>query len=80
MSKENFYKNKVLWCPACDQGWVEIVKDTKTGVLFCCCSECEAEWNEPANIRNGNGTRKFRNICEPTEDEIDSMGWKKYIL
>lgn len=29
-----FYKNKVAWCPICDQGWVEIYKDKNTKNLF----------------------------------------------
>lgn len=44
------YENKVKWCPICNQGWVEIVKDISTETLFCCCSECESEWNTPFNI------------------------------
>lgn len=39
---------KIAWCPICDQGWVEIVKDSKTSQLYAYCTECETEWNDPA--------------------------------
>ena len=42
--------NKVKWCPICNQGWVEIVKEIETNKLFCYCWECESEWDDPARI------------------------------
>ena len=44
------YENKVKWCPICNRGWVEIVKDISTSTLFCCCTECESEWSTPFDI------------------------------
>ena len=41
------YKNVVGWCPICNQGWIRIVVDDDSNQLFCCCSECENEWNDP---------------------------------
>ncbi|UPM54803.1 hypothetical protein [Gottfriedia acidiceleris] len=50
----NYYKNKVAWCPICDQGWVEIVKDVVTNDLFVYCNECESEWNQPSEVNSLN--------------------------
>lgn len=76
------YENKVKWCPICNQGWVEIVKDISTETLFCCCSECESEWNTPFNIekKTCNLENKFGFIEDPDYDEIEKLGWDKYIL
>ena len=78
----DMYENKVKWCPICNQGWVEIVKDISTETLFCCCAECESEWNTPFNIEKStcNLENKFGFIEDPTYDEIEKMGWDKYIL
>lgn len=74
--------NKVKWCPICNQGWVEIVKDVKTGQLFCCCSECESEWDDASNIerKSANSPEKYGKIYDPEEEEIVKKGWDKYIL
>lgn len=75
------YENKVKWCPVCNQGWVEVVKDKISGELFLCCNECETEWTNPDAIANGTGTQgKFGMVEIPDEFEIGSRGWKKYIV
>lgn len=76
-----FSKYKVSWCPVCNQGWVEIVKEKKTGILFLCCDECEAEWTNPNEIGIlGKGSRfKFGKVTQPSEEEVLSKGWEKYI-
>ena len=76
------YKNKIKWCPICDQGWIEIVKDIQSGELFCCCSECESEWNDPENITKDscNKTDMYGQVCDPEESEIALKGWQKYII
>jgi len=73
-------KYKVIWCPICRQGWVEIVKERKTGMLFLCCDECEAEWTNPDAIDANNGTRfKFGEVIEPTVEDIELMDWLRYV-
>ena len=47
MSTNNY---RVAWCPICNQGWVEIVKNRKSGLLYLCCDECKAEWTNPEEI------------------------------
>ena len=76
------YENKVKWCPICNQGWIGIVKDVNSGELFCCCSECENEWNDPGDITKElcNRNYTYGQICGPDESEIDSKGWSKYII
>lgn len=78
-----FYKNKVAWCPICDQGWVEIYKDKNTKNLFVCCDECESRWEHPNDIGDVIATSIFDTeieIEEPTDDDIRSIGWNRYIL
>lgn len=72
------YENKIKWCPICNQGWIEIVKE----VLFCWCSECESEWDDPENIskESCNNDWIYGQICEADENEISSKGWTKYII
>ena len=73
-------KYKVSWCPICQQGWVEIVKEEKTGMLFLCCDECEAEWTVPNDIGINTGTRfEFGNVIEPTIEDIEAKDWLRYI-
>lgn len=75
----------VGWCPVCDQGWVELVKEGVTGKLFFCCMECETEWNVSVQIKADNGTHdRFRQAIKPTIEEIkraDLKGiLKKYLV
>ncbi|NML34249.1 hypothetical protein [Paraburkholderia antibiotica] len=75
------YEHKVKWCPVCNQGWVEVVKDKASGELFLCCDECETEWTSPDAIANGTGTQgKFGMVEAPDECEIESLGWAQYIM
>ena len=74
------YSFKVVWCPVCNQGWVEIVKDKKTNELFLCCSECETEWLNPEEIKSGSGTHgKFGQTMAPRIEEIKLLNWHRYI-
>jgi len=76
------YKYKVKWCPVCNQGWVEIVKDDLTGEPLLCCDECEAVWNTPEKIEGNNYFRAEIVVVEPREIDIEKcrqmecMGWK----
>lgn len=76
------YDNKVAWCPICNQGWVEIVKEIDTGIFFCCCNECESEWDDPENIKKEtvNWPEKYGKICDTTAEEIEQLGLDKYII
>lgn len=77
-----FIKNyRVAWCPVCNQGWVEIVKEEKSGLLYLCCDECEAEWTNPEEIRVcGKGSRcRFGQVVAPALEDIKAKGWERYI-
>lgn len=77
----NQYQNKVKWCPICDQGWVEIMKDIDNNKLFLICSECESEWGNPEAIFVSNEKEQLcENISAPTDEEIKKMGWEKYTI
>ncbi len=75
------YDFKIKWCPICDQGWVQIVKEKTTGTLFLCCSECETEWSNPEQIFIENGTQDmYGYIEEPTMDEVKKIGWDGFLM
>ena len=89
---ERFYKYKVAWCPTCDQGWVEIIKEVENNetTFYVECSECSQAWATPDDVNKPGGKYLFVNdhekisspphIEEPTAEEIDSLGWEKYII
>lgn len=72
---------RVAWCPVCNQGWVEIVKEEKSGSLYFCCDECEAEWTDPEDIGVwGKGSRcRFGQAVAPALEDIKAKGWERYI-
>lgn len=76
------YKNVVGWCPICNQGWIRIVVDDDSNQLFCCCSECENEWNDPfnLNIKNSNKRFKYGGYHEANDYEVEDRGWSKCII
>ncbi|WP_026478303.1 hypothetical protein [Alkaliphilus transvaalensis] len=78
----NIYKYKIEWCPICNQGWVEIVKDKATNELFVCCSECESEWESPDHVKSKKLATHdiYGQTDEPDYDEIVKRGWENYIL
>jgi len=75
------FEYKVKWCPLCNQGWVQIVKEKNTGVLFVYCNECEAEWNSPENISIDNAKRdSFGATDVPSMEEIKNKGWSEFLM
>ena len=76
------YDFKVAWCPLCSQGWVEIVKDVETKQFYVMCEECEDEWDHPTNVNPSKvRTEVNRNrVTTPTSEEIQGIGWDKYII
>lgn len=76
------YKFKVGWCPVCNQGWIQIVKDVKTHKLFLLCSECESVWHDPKDIKSAKKAKRINelNITKPTIKEIKEIGWDKYLI
>lgn len=75
------YQYNIGSCPLCKQGYLEIVKEQETNVLFICCDECMGEWESPEDaLLKRNGSRlKFGKVVEPTFEEICSVNWQQYI-
>lgn len=73
---------RIAWCPVCRAGWVIVVRDTKTKMLFLYCKECESEWDEPlAIIEHAIPTREKYGLAEVANlEEIRQRGWHKFIL
>jgi len=40
------YQFKVGWCPLCNQGWGEIIKNQMTEQLLLYCNECDTHWKD----------------------------------
>ncbi|AKB32387.1 hypothetical protein MSSIH_1697 [Methanosarcina siciliae HI350] len=77
----DLYQYKVAWCPICNQGWVEIAKDTSSKELFLFCEECESEWDDPLNIKKDTSTRDKYGLVEvPSLAEIQDKKWYEYII
>ncbi|WDU78851.1 hypothetical protein [Lysinibacillus sp. G01H] len=64
------YEFKVGWCPFCDQGWVEIVKNQMTEELLLCCNECDTNWNNYDEFKKDDIPSYFRQY-EEVEFEKD---------
>lgn len=74
------FLNKVKWCPVCNQGWVQLVKNNNDKI-YLCCSECETEWEAPEKIEINNGTQgKFGDSIDMSMEEVVNIGWDKYLL
>ena len=72
----------IAWCPMCNQGWVNIVKDRITKELFLCCQECESEWDTPKEINESN-VLPFNTHLQyetPKEEDIVNKNWLKYVI
>lgn len=72
---------KVAWCPFCNQGWVEVVKDSGNERLVLICAECYTMWNAPRSIQLDNSIQyEFVGKAEvPSLNEIKGIGWKKFL-
>jgi len=42
------------WCPFCNQGRVDVVKDIKHNELLLSCNECDTMWKNPIDFHDGN--------------------------
>ena len=78
----NYYKFKVSWCPICEQGWAQIVKEKESGQLFVWCDECDSEWPSPNEVKNLDlATRgNFSEIEDPSEQDIIANDWGRFIV
>ncbi|GGB27778.1 MULTISPECIES: hypothetical protein [Mucilaginibacter] len=66
----------VAWCPFCNQGWVDIIKDSLTSKLFLLCAECDTLWDDPIDVELGNPivSKMEINMEEPILKEIKDNG------
>jgi hypothetical protein len=78
----NYYKNKIKWCPVCDQGWVQIFKEKSSEKLLILCDECFSEWEKPQLVNKDNFMYSVSNelIIDPTDEEIENKGWGNFLL
>ncbi len=78
----NYFKNKIKWCPICDQGWVQIFKEKLSSKIVILCDECFSEWENPQAINRENSKASNSNdlIIDPTDEEIKKNGWDEFII
>ena len=71
----------VAWCPFCNQGFVNIVKNSNTDELILECDECYSYWLRPDNIQTDNSVpyHKEDKIIDPSLEDIRQNDWEKYI-
>lgn len=72
----------VAWCPFCNQGWVEIVKDSSNNKLLLLCGECDTTWENITDIKSGSpmNYRFTGNLQIPSINEIKQIGWDKLLI
>jgi hypothetical protein len=72
----------VAWCPFCNQGWVQIVKDSSNGKLALLCQECDTVWANPEDLQLNEPFRYlFQGMAiKPSFDEILNVEWDRYII
>ena len=76
------YEYKVAWCPFCEQGWVEIVKNTADEHLWLCCAECFTFWEKPEDIAAEKPALNIslELVVPPTRQEVEHAGWDGHII
>lgn len=72
----------VAWCPFCNQGWVDIIKDSLTNKLFLLCQECDSLWGSPVDVKFDRPVvgRVEIKINEPLPEEIKAIGWNNFLI
>ena len=72
----------IAWCPFCNQGWVQIVKDSSNGHLALLCQECDTVWANPQDLQLNEPFRYlFQGMAiKPSLDEIHKVEWDRYII
>lgn len=76
------YEFKIGWCPFCNQGWAEIVKDTSNDELLVMCSECDTVWNTPQDFKKNSPNPNYHfngKITDPVIEEIIFKKWENFI-
>ncbi|HZX58170.1 MAG TPA: hypothetical protein VFE54_05575 [Mucilaginibacter sp.] len=70
------------WCPFCNQGWIDIEKDTLDGKFFLLCQECDTTWDSPIDFKQGKLTniKPLGKLEIPLLSEIQQLGWDKWLV
>ncbi len=80
MNNNNFH---VAWCPFCNQGWVEIVKDAGNGKMLLLCAECDTTWDNPNDLKFDKPIEDYKligNLEIPSINEVQEIGWDKRLI
>jgi len=79
MTDNNYH---VAWCPFCNQGWVDIIKDALSDELLLMCNECDTLWGQPIDVKLSNPLIRETEIkvVEPSLVEITEMGWDRFLI
>lgn len=73
----------VGWCPFCNQGWIDIVKEADSNKLFLLCMECDTLWEKPEDIEIARPLvdYHFSGVSIELElKEIEVRGWTDFLI
>ena len=76
--ENNFH---VGWCPFCNQGWINIYKDSGNDKFLLLCDECDTIWDDP---KFGTNNSIKYNLVEtlkiPSMKELQEIEWDKFLI
>ena len=69
------------WCPVCNQGWQEVLRDRSTHDLFIRCDECLVEWDLPVAAKDPHlGVfQKHGPSAYATREDLVAHSWDQYV-
>jgi hypothetical protein len=69
------------WCPFCNQGWVNAIKDSGSSKILLLCYECDTTWNTPSDISLDTPMNYdlMGQLEIPSLKEIQELGWDKFL-
>ena len=78
MMENNYH---IAWCPFCNQGWVNVIKDLGNKKLLLLCYECDTTWADPNDIALNKpiNYEMVGKIEVPLLGEIQEAGWDKFL-
>lgn len=72
----------IAWCPFCNQGWVNVIKDSGNKKLLLLCYECDTTWDNPidAGLNEPMNYNLVGKLELPSIKEIQEIGWDKLLI
>ena len=77
------FKFHVGWCPFCNQGWINKVKEVSRNEILLFCDECDTIWESPNDVISDKPVileNFISSVQEPELSEIKKIGWDKFLI